>query len=108
MLKSHIILRLLLCILCVSANVEKVIFLGPGGEAECSNHPNVYSLQHDVLTPSTPAIRRELTATFPSEINSWRGPDSWIVIDELEPQRRYEVRICWSATVCVLDLILYQ
>lgn len=108
MRKPHIVLQLLLCVLFVSANVEKVIFLGPGGVAECSNHLDVYTLQHDVLTPLKPAIRRELTATFPSYTNSWRGSDSWIVLDELESQRRYEVRICWSATVCIIHPFLYQ
>ena len=83
----------------VLANVEKVIFLGPRQPVTRHNLLDIHNSGHPVLNHSRSSIRKHLIASFPSETNSWRGSESWVILDALEEGKRYEVRICWSATV---------
>jgi len=75
----------------VTANVEKEIFLAP------AKHNNgVFGL------PRIPTIRhlkeeRTLRTTLNTSFEE-RGAQHWVLLDQLEPGRRYEVRICWPAT----------
>jgi hypothetical protein len=93
-------------ILTVKANVEKTIFLGPSPAVL----PNVDhspektqiswdSLSIDVLDPKHFSLLPTwLRVQFPSE-TAPRGLESWYKLQDLEDGRRYEVRICWPATV---------
>lgn len=88
-------------------NVEKVIFLAPPSISIPSSHSNLQDLYLDVL--STPlsllSLRRQLPASFPSPTDP-RGNETWLLLEGLEVGRRYEVRICWLATVRGLVMFL--
>jgi len=80
------------------ANVEKTIFLGPEAIHIPQQHPNLDDLRLQVLTPSESALRTQLTASFP-KLPELKGTESWFLLDDLRQEQRYEVRICWAATV---------
>lgn len=84
----------------VLGNVEKAIFLGPE-PIDIHNpqqQPNIDSLRLEVLSPLNTQLRRQLSASFPS-LTSPKGTEAWFLLDRLRSQQRYEVRICWAATV---------
>jgi len=97
---------LVLCLLCtvtqlwtVKANVEKTIFLGPSPVALPNAHPGLDDLRLDVLDPARSLIlATQLAVQFPTA-PAPRGLESWYLLRGLEDGRRYEVRICWPATV---------
>ena len=93
-----IIVTLSLRILFVFANVEKTIFLGPEAIHIPQTHPNLDDLRLDILNPTSWNIRRQVVATFLNSTNP-KGSETWILLDGLEQNQRYEVRICWAATV---------
>jgi hypothetical protein len=84
------------------ANVEKVIFLGPSALQIPQSQPTLEDLRLRVLTPHQSTLRTELRKEFPSE-SSEKGVASWFLLDELVEGQRYEVRICWAATVSTLS-----
>ena len=86
------------CVLLVLGNVEKTIFLGPEFIRVPQQHPNLQDLHLDTLSPSTSTLRLKLRAAFPKS-NAERGEVSWFMLDGLRQHRRYEVRLCWAATV---------
>lgn len=91
----------LLCFSTVSANTEKVIFLGPDNVETFNAHPNLQDLNIETISPassSSSSLRTHLPVAFPSR-ESQRGVDSWYLLKELEPGSRYEVRVCWAAIV---------
>ncbi|MCJ1402332.1 hypothetical protein MMC11_005552 [Xylographa trunciseda] len=91
------LLRLLLLGINVSANVEKVIFLGP--RTPTLEQVFVPPLLHlDTLSPSESSLRRQLLARFPSTPASRTLSESWILVDGLQASQRYEIRVCWIAT----------
>lgn len=81
-----------------SANVEKTIFLGPEPVNIPNQQPSLSTLNIDTLTPEDWSLRTHLEATFPTE-GFKRGSSSWFILDNLTEGQRYEVRICWLATV---------
>jgi hypothetical protein len=83
-----------------SANVEKTIFLGPEPVNIPNQEPSLSTLNIDTLTPddSNWSLRTHIGASFPTE-ESRRGSSSWFILDNLAEGQRYEVRICWLATV---------
>ena len=87
-----------LCILPAFANVEKTVFLAPPSIHVPTDHPNLDDLQLHVFSPLQPSSRLHLDAAFPST-ESPKGVESWYLLDDLNQDQRYEVRICWSATV---------
>lgn len=94
---------LLLCIVShawtVNANVEKTVFLGPSPETLPNVHPSLDDLRLDTLEPAqTSILATQLPVQFPSE-SAPHGLDSWYLLQRLDAGRRYEVRICWPATV---------
>lgn len=89
---------LLSWLVCVSANVEKVIFLAPASITIPTAHPNLDDLRLDRISPVHSSLRTQLAAAFPRD-DSPKGKVSWFLLDGLEPGRRYETRICWAATV---------
>lgn len=86
------------CVLLVLGNVEKTIFLGPEPIRVPHQRPNLQNLHLDTLSPSTSTLRLKLPAAFPKP-NAVRGEASWFLLDELRQHQRYEVRLCWAATV---------
>jgi hypothetical protein len=80
------------------ANVEKVIFLAPQLDSMPSKQVSFDDLGIDRLSPSSPVVRTYLDSSFPTD-GAPLGSESWFYLENLIPGRRYEVRICWLATV---------
>ena len=83
----------------VKANVEKTVFIGPSP----ATLPDVHGIGSgvDVLDPAhSTLLATRLPVHFPTAAAP-RGLDSWYLLQGLEEGRRYEVRICWPATVCI-------
>jgi hypothetical protein len=88
----------------VVANVEKAVFLAPEPLIVPLDPPSLADLNLDTLRPGsrhgiTNSIRTELGRSFPSGAAS--GQATWLLLDDLSENQRYEVRVCWSAIVRV-------
>ncbi|KAK3906113.1 hypothetical protein C8A05DRAFT_41052 [Staphylotrichum tortipilum] len=81
----------------VAANTEKTIFLGPVPAAAPPTQSPASSLGLPTLTPANGTLRTLLPARFPSPDHP-DGVATWLVLDNLTPGQRYEVRVCWAAT----------
>jgi hypothetical protein len=95
MIASYIWISLLLP--CVWGNTEKTIFLGPSPIDIQSTYPQLNILHLAPLNPDNFTIRTHLKAGFPNEFGD--GEPSWFVLHNLTAGQRYEVRVCWAATV---------
>jgi hypothetical protein len=84
----------------VLANVEKTVFLGPPAITIPTPDPNLGDLHLIPISPLHPTVRTRLNASFPTN-NATKGTETWVLLDGLTPGARYEVRICWLATVCI-------
>jgi hypothetical protein len=93
----HSTLGLLLCTLPARANVEKVVFRGPLTSTSQNYEPGALHLAR--LTPSAPHIRHQFLSITSPKPDSWELSETWIALAGLQPGQRYEVRVCWSATV---------
>ena len=93
-----LVLGLLLSSL-ASANVEKVIFLGPEPVPEPQLSFNGPQLRLETLSPQKTSLQQTLLARFPATTDPRTLSETWILLDNLRKDQRYEVRICWSATV---------
>jgi hypothetical protein len=82
------------------ANVEKTIFLAPTPSPLSSSNitPDLSDLGLDLLSPENNILRTNLNASFPSTAKP-DGAESWFLLEGLNPGQRYEVRVCWLATV---------
>jgi hypothetical protein len=89
------------------ANVEKTIFIAPPSISIPAAHPNLDDLSLIPLSPLHLSARTRLNASFPTA-EFPRGSEHWLLLDGLSPGARYEVRICWLATVCVCTLSSYE
>jgi hypothetical protein len=81
--------------------VEKTIFLGPPATTIPSESPDLDDLGLERLSPQNAVVRTQLNASFPTA-EAPDGSDSWFFLENLTPGQRYEVRICWLATVWYL------
>ena len=88
------------CIFLVHGNVEKIIFIAPEAIQIPQHYPNFGNLNLQVLSPSKSQLRRQLPAAFPTPANL-NGIAAWFLLERLTQHQRYEVRICWAATVSV-------
>ena len=104
MLFSRIVL-LIAQLAIVLGNTEKVIFLGPKQLQIPIAHPTLEDLHIDTLSPQQLSVRTHVHAEFPTE-EFKHGPATWLLLNNLEHGRRYEVRICWAATVTIPPLAL--
>ncbi|RVX73608.1 hypothetical protein B0A52_02497 [Exophiala mesophila] len=80
----------------VVANTEKVVFVAPTAEPL----PSDASIDNLLLTSFSepfPSARTYINASFPTK-DSEKGTETWFLLEQLQPGRRYEVRICWLAT----------
>jgi hypothetical protein len=94
------ILLLFLQIYAVFANTEKVIFLGPASFQVPVEHPTLEDLRLETLSPQSWSLRTFIEAEFPTNSSKY-GKSSWYLLQKLSEGRKYEVRICWAATVRV-------
>ena len=79
-------------------NVEKSIFSAPEVLVIPRLQPSFDQLRLETLTPSKSTLRRQLRAAFPTSTDP-QGPASWFLLDSLSANCRYELRVCWLATV---------
>lgn len=96
---------LLLCLLSLlisptNANTEKTIFIAPQPLPVPSQQAAIDDLGLERLSPEAPVLRTYLNASFPTE-EAPLGSESWFFLEDLNPGQRYEVRVCWLATVCI-------
>ena len=91
------LLPLFASIQCSFANTEKVIFTAPPRDT-LSELYDIVEEAFETLTPSNPILRASLPVAFPNAVRP-HGLDSWYRLEELDEDRRYEVRVCWAATV---------
>lgn len=82
----------------VGANTEKTIFLGPETVKIPLAHPTLSDLRLDTLTPGNGTMRTRLGAQFPFKDDP-SGTATWLILDQLTAHQRYEVRVCWPASV---------
>jgi hypothetical protein len=115
--QSSSILLLLLPILSLlspaHANTEKVIFTAPEPITLSNIPPALEGQNIPVLGPFTRwSIRTNLTRVFPlpqeeaEQEEERQGYPSWLLLDNLTPGQRYELRVCWSALVSYLKHFL--
>lgn len=83
----------------VLANVEKTVFVAPPAVAIPNVRPGLQDLRLTSLSPSVHIFRTHIPVVFPSG-DAPRGLESWFLLSGLKEGQRYEVRICWAATVC--------
>jgi hypothetical protein len=93
----------------VAANVEKTIFVAPEETTMTTDGPSLSNLCLQTLTPveDNRKIRISLPVSFPTKDNAF-GKSSWYLLQHLKPGQRYEVRICWSATVRISSSLFIQ
>jgi hypothetical protein len=82
----------------VVANVEKTIFLGPSAVTLPDVRPSLEDLHLHALSSQNHILPTQLSVIFPSTSQP-HGLESWYLLSGLEEGARYEVRICWPATV---------
>jgi hypothetical protein len=85
------------------ANTEKVIFIAPEDIQIPLEHPTLEDLQLDSISPQHWSLRTYVSAAFPTD-SFQNGLSSWFLLHRLKEGQRYEVRICWAATVRPSDL----
>jgi hypothetical protein len=100
---QFLILGLLLSLFTVlaQANTEKTIFLAPPATTIPSEQPDFDDLGLERLSPQAPIVRTRLNASFPTS-DAPEGVESWFFLENLNPGQRYEVRVCWLATVRII------
>jgi len=84
----------------VAANTEKIIFIAPELLSLSQTGPSLSNLNLDVLSPASTVFRTALPVSFPTD-QFPDGNSSWYILSDLNPSQRYELRVCWTATVCV-------
>ncbi|KAL6811060.1 hypothetical protein GGI42DRAFT_206999 [Trichoderma sp. SZMC 28013] len=79
------------------ANTEKTIFTAPPSASLPLSSLDAAIHNHlPVLGRSTSySIRTNLSRVFPQD--EQQGHPSWLLLDNLTPGQRYELRVCWSA-----------
>ncbi|KAE8449705.1 hypothetical protein EG329_007480 [Mollisiaceae sp. DMI_Dod_QoI] len=82
----------------VLGNTEKIIFLAPSNLPVPVEHPTLEDLQLEALSPHHWSLRTHIETEFPTNSSKY-GKPSWYLLQTLQEGRRYEVRICWAATV---------
>jgi hypothetical protein len=97
MRRSKLLFILPLLFLSAAANVEKVIFAAPPAES-LPDDASIHNLLLPSLSEARSSIRTHVNASFPTT-DAPRGDTTWLLLQELRPGRRYEVRVCWLATV---------
>jgi hypothetical protein len=96
------------------ANTEKTIFIAPSSIQLPNVHPGLDDLCLDVLSPHNTSLHVQLPVAFASK-EAPQGIQSWYLLDRLQSGQRYELRVCWVATVSThlfkhikIQLLCYQ
>jgi hypothetical protein len=100
------VLAVLALLLGVKANTEKEIFLAPRWQEDqgVGDHlPQLMPSEHCRNCRSA-RLRLETDFTNDHEFFEDLGKQHWIRIDGLKEGQRYEVRVCWAATVGFREL----
>jgi hypothetical protein len=92
-----ILLYVLVQVIPVLCNTEKVIFLAHSPIQIPTIHPTLEDLHLHALTPENSTQRTHLKAAFPTA-SLPDGIATWLLLTNLTPSQRYELRICWAAT----------
>ena len=105
-------IRVVLVLICfyivqITANTEKTIFSAPELTSLSQSGPSLAALQVEALSPARSQIRTAVPVVFGDTVNS-HGNQSWYILSNLTPGRRYEVRVCWPATVSTKSIQTYQ
>ena len=79
------------------ANVEKTIFKTQKSARPISAFNHITS-QLGRLSPSQTALQNTIEVSSPLQSTQDQGTASWLLLDGLEEDRRYEARVCWLAT----------
>lgn len=80
------------------ANTEKTIFLAPHQSISAST--DLATLCLPVLSPAGTVFHTHLSVPAVSkEAPHERRSGSWYILHQLNVGQRYEVRVCWAATV---------
>lgn len=98
--------RILLCYslaICAYANTEKTVFVAPPSLEIANAHPSLDNLRLGTLSPTHKSLRSVVKRTFPS-VEDKKGFQSWYLLEDLTPDQRYELRVCWAATVGFYDI----
>ncbi|KAL1584761.1 hypothetical protein WHR41_06950 [Cladosporium halotolerans] len=82
----------------VSANTEKAIFTAPDAVTFTDSNPSLDVLQLESLALERSTLRTSLDVAAPGEAASGGVKDHWYLLRDLNPQQRYELRACWSAS----------
>lgn len=100
-MKLLVVLSSLLALMVASvlANTEKALFTAPEAISFTDSNPSLDVLQLHSLTHSNNSLRTSLKVPFPSDEKP-QGSDHWFLLRDLNPQQRYELRVCWAAVVC--------
>lgn len=104
-LAAHLLTTSLLYAQPAAANVEKTIFVAPRPGPVPAESPVIDDLGLERLSPEEFKLRTDLNASFPTELLP-RGTESWFFLEDLSPGQRYEVRVCWLATVSFFSFCL--
>jgi len=86
------------------ANTEKAIFTAPDAISFTDSGPTLDVLQLQSITHSDNSLRTSLDVVFPTP-ETPQGSDHWFLLRDLNPQQRYELRVCWAAVVCTFSLL---
>lgn len=97
-MKLEKLLSCLALIVPTIANTEKVIFVAPESIHIPDLHPNLDSLGLSTISPSARSLRTTVARKF-LDVDGNKGLQSWYTLNDLEPGQRYELRVCWPATV---------
>ncbi|KKA27474.1 hypothetical protein TD95_001987 [Thielaviopsis punctulata] len=82
----------------IRANTEKTIFSAPPPDAlVLLSGLDKADPPLSILTPANATLRTHLASAFSSADEPY-GAATWIVVRDLVPGQRYEVRVCWAAT----------
>ena len=79
-------------------NVEKIIFKGPAPLSIPSEGPTLENLQLLTINPTNATLRTPIQPMWANE-EFPKGTTSWFIMHNLTEGQRYELRLCWAATV---------
>ena len=88
------------------ANVEKSIFLAPEADVDLPIPSSLDYQKYNIIRPWPSSRQIEIPAAFPKP-DQPLGSDTWFVLEDLRPYQRYEVRICWAATVSAFKISIF-
>ena len=95
------LLHLLIPPLLVLANTEKLIFLTPRSRPSQEALNLFENPQIPRLSKTHSSVRDQLPVEFATKENPL-GNQFWYLLEGLDEGRRYEVRVCWTATVITI------